>query len=228
MGILARGLACAVLLCAIGACGGDTPGATPSPAVPSPATPAPVVPPPAPAPLPAAPAPLTGRVTTEAGVPLANARVAIRPNPNSWFPSVSTNQAGEYRFENLTPGNTLVWAEALRFQPIERPVVVDGVNRLDFALGPLPQVSMSGLVQDADTLAPIARATVTFLASPGSFANDGTSTMSGADGRYRCDRVYTANSNIGITAPGYQEWCTGFHIDGETTRNFQLRRIGAS
>jgi len=87
---------------------------------------------------------LTGRVTTDAGAPLAGARVSIRPNPFSHSPSVYSNDVGEYRFESLTPGDTLITAEARRFQPIDKRVVVDGVNRLDFVLSALPRRIVNG------------------------------------------------------------------------------------
>src|SRR5947207_6969602 len=130
MGKSARTLAPAVFFCVFAACGGSTP----SPASPSPT--------PAPAPLPPAPAPLSGRVTTDTSARLAGARVSIRPSTGGYFPSVYTNDTGEYRFESLAPGDTLISAEALRFQSVDRRVVVDGVNRLDFVLSPLPQVVM--------------------------------------------------------------------------------------
>ncbi len=205
MKTMARGLAAAALLFSV-ACGSDAPTVTTSPT---------------------GPAALTGRVTTSGGTPLVGARVAIRPNPNTWSPSVITNATGEYRFENLPGGDTLVYAEAVQYEPIEKRVNVNGRNQLDFVLNRLAQVPMSGLVQDADTGAAIGGATVLFVMSPGSGANDGLSVMTGSDGMYRFDRVYTANSNVAITAPGYQEWRTGFHIYGPTTMNFQLRRIAA-
>ena len=136
MGRTARSLAPVVLSCVLVTCGGQ-----PSlPAAPS----ATAAPPPSPAPLPAGPAPLTGRVTTDAGAPLAGARVSIRPNPFSHSPSVYSNDVGEYRFESLTPGDTLITAEARRFQPIDKRVVVDGVNRLDFVLSALPRRIVNG------------------------------------------------------------------------------------
>ena len=49
--------------------------------------------------------------------------------------------------------------------------------------------------------------------------------MTNSQGEYRFDDVYTANSNLRVTAPGYGETRSGLRITGPTVLNFQLRRL---
>ena len=66
---------------------------------------------------------------------------------------------------------------------------------------------------------------MTFLLTPGSTDNAGRSTTTNSLGEYRFEDVYTSNSNLQVTAPGYGETRTGLHVSGPTLLNFQLRRI---
>jgi hypothetical protein len=104
-------------------------------------------------------------------------------------------------------------------------VVVNGSNRLNFVLRPTPQVTFRGVVQDAGTGAPIAGATVLFMLTPGATVNAGRSAVTNDRGEYQFDDVYTANSNLQVTAPGYGEERAGLRITGPTVLNFKLRRI---
>src|SRR5437867_8208856 len=122
MNTMARGLA-AALLCGIAGCGGDAKTTTTTVTSPSPS----------------ATASLTGLVTASTGAPIAGARVSIQPNPNTLNPSVLTDSDGTYRFDSLPVGDKLVHAEAARFDEAAGHVVVNGSNRLNFVLRPLPQ-----------------------------------------------------------------------------------------
>src|SRR6185436_7323141 len=77
-------------------------------------------------PSPSATVELTGVVTSSAGGPIDGARVSIQPNPNTLNPSVFTDANGTYRFPKLIPGDTMVHAEAARFEEAAGRVMVNG------------------------------------------------------------------------------------------------------
>lgn len=203
---VARVATAAALMCSLAACrGGDSTTTATSPS-------------------PSATVPLTGVVTSSAGGPIAGARVSIQPSANTLDPSVFTDSAGVYRFDKLIPGDTMVHAEAMRFDQAFGQVKVDGSNRLNFVLRPTLQTTLQGVVQDADTGAPIANATVTFMLTAGATDNAGRTTTTNAQGQYRFDDVYAANSNLSATAEGYGEARSGLRITGPASLNFQLKR----
>ena len=221
----AKRLVVALALITVVACGGSALDTAPSPS-PAPApepTPSPV-PVPAPSPPPAL-VTLRGTVTDESGAPMANAFVAIMIRPTTAHPATYTDANGRYALDGLDPGLKTVEARQWRYQTADREVNVDGVTSVNFAMQLLPQVTFGGVVSDADSGVPIPGATVTFFDSPGARDNAGLSTVSDSAGRYRFEKVYTANSNLSATARGYQEWRSGLHVFGDTVLDFQLRRV---
>jgi len=221
----AKRVAAALALLAVAACGGSAPDTAPSP------SPAPA-PQPAPSPVPVpAPAPpqalvtLRGVVRDEKGAPMPDAFVAIARTPTSFSPVTSTDANGAFAIGGIEPGLKVVEARQWRYQTIDREVYIDGVTSVNFAMQLLPQVTFSGIVSDADSGAPIPGASITFLDSPGARDNAGLSAVSDSAGRYRFEKVYTANSNFSVSASGYQEWRSGMHVFGDTVLDFQLRRV---
>ena len=176
-------------------------------------------------PSPTATVELTGIVSSSTGAPIAGARVSIQPNPNTLNPSVFTDASGIYRFEKLNPGDTLVHAEAAQFDEAAGRVMINGINHLNFTLRPSLQTTLQGTITDAATRAPIANATVTFMLTPGATVNAGRTTTTDAQGQYRFDGVFAANSNLSVTAEGYGEERSGLRITGPTVLNFQLKRV---
>jgi hypothetical protein len=171
---------------------------------------------------------LTGVVTDEAGAPIRDVSVRLLLNPTTSIPSAftTTNERGEYRLERLPAGNVLVQASTWRYSIATVPITLTGANAVNIRLSPLTQIVLSGVVQNADTGAPIGGAVITFLDGPGARDNAGFTTTAGSDGRYRFDKIYTANSNLAVTAPGFQEWRQGMNITSETTTlNLQLRPL---
>ena len=156
---------------------------------------------------------------------MPDAFVAIMRSPTSVGPSTYTDAKGTYAIGGIEPGLKTVQARQWRYQTVNREVNVDGVTSVNFAMQLLPQVVFTGVVSDADNGRPIPGATIIFLDTPGARDNAGLTTTTTSEGRYRFDKVFTANSNLSVTADGYQEWRDGFHIYGETTMNFQLRPI---
>ena len=219
----AKRVAAALALLAIAACGGSAPDTAPSP------SPAPA-PQPAPSPVPA-PAPpqalvtLRGIVRDEKGAPMPDAFVAIARTPTSFSPVTYTDANGAFAIGGIEPGLKVVEARQWRYQTIDREVYIDGVTPVNFSMQLLPQVTFSGIVSDADSGAPIPGAVVTFLDSPGARDNAGLTAVSDGAGRYRFEKVYTANSNFSVSAGGYQEWRNGMHVFGDTVLDFQLRRL---
>jgi hypothetical protein len=167
-----------------------------------------------------------GTVVDEKGAPMPNAFVAIMRSPTSAGPNTYSDANGAYAIGGVDPGLKVVEARQWRYQTVDREVDVDGVTPVNFAMQLLPQVTFSGIVSDADSGAPIPGATVTFLDTAGARDNAGLSTVSDSGGRYRFEKVYTANSNLSATARGFQEWRTGLHVYGDTVLNFQLRALG--
>ncbi len=166
---------------------------------------------------------LRGVVTDETGMPIGGAFVGIMPNPNTTHPSTVTNAQGEYRLDGLQKGTLTVRATAFRRAEVVTQVIADGVTPFNVRMPLLPRVTLSGVVSDIDTGVPIPDATVRFLEAPGSLDNAGFAAVSGADGRYRFDAVFPSNSNLAVTAPGYQEWRFGMRITGDTTLGLPLR-----
>ena len=156
---------------------------------------------------------------------MVNAFVAVMRSPTSALLVTYTDASGAYAIDGGGAGVKNVEARQWRYATITRDVNVDGVTRVNFAMQLLPQVTFSGIVSDADGGAPIPGATVTFLDTAGARDNAGLSTVSDSAGRYRFEKVYTANSNLSATARGYQERRTGLHVFGDTVLNFQLRRV---
>jgi len=221
----AKRVAAALALLLIVACGGSPPDTAPSP------SPAPA-PQPAPSPVPVpAPAPpqalvtLRGIVRDEKGAPMPDAFVAIARSPTSFGPVTYTDANGAFAIGGIEPGLKVVEARQWRYQTIDREVYIDGVTPVNFSMQLLPQVTFSGVVSDADSGAPVPGAVVRFLDSPGARDNAGLTAVSDSTGRYRFEKVYTANSNFSVSAGGYQEWRNGLHVFGDTVLDFQLRRV---
>jgi len=156
---------------------------------------------------------------------MPNAFVAIMRSPTSAGPNTYSDANGAYAIGGVESGLKIVEVRQWRYQTVDREVNVDGATPVNFAMQLLPQVTFSGVVSDADSGAPIPGATVTFLDSPGARDNAGLTAVSDSTGRYRFEKVYTANSNFSVSAGGYQEWRNGLHVFGDTVLDFQLRRV---
>src|SRR5690348_4240172 len=84
------------------------------------------------APLPAAVS-LTGTVSAQSGAKLADATVSILDGANA-LRFVKTNAAGDYRFDNLTPGNANLSAVKNGYEERVTGLFVDGNNKANFIL----------------------------------------------------------------------------------------------
>jgi len=139
---------------------------------------------------------------------------------------VTTAADGSFQLDNLTLGVTVTLRVAkVPYQDYETEFVVKESNAITITLHVLQKTTVSGIVHDVDTGAPISGAKLVFENSPGAFVNAGIQAVSGSDGRYRFDDIYVGNANIKTGASGYNEWVRGLNISGPTTLDFDLRRI---
>lgn len=79
---------------------------------------------------------LSGRVTDQQGANVSGATVTLHSRDNRLVTSSSTNTAGGYRFERLTPGEYILSVEAPGFARDARPVRLEpsGATTLDISL----------------------------------------------------------------------------------------------
>jgi hypothetical protein len=112
---------------------------------------------------------------------------------------------------------------------MESPIMVDGLTSVSFVLQPLPKVTLSGIVADIDTGAPIPGATVVVLSDITTTVPDdwGRSVTTDSSGRYVFDNMTTGNANLSATASGYQERRDGVNTSVRNALNFGLRRLPA-
>jgi len=110
---------------------------------------------------------LSGRITTKAGLPAANARVTVRPSPDSGIPlqaqrTVLSNEAGEYVADRLFPGPHVVSAES---PPGTPPAMARGEVNVTEGTGYLaltlePAATLSGQLVFEDAGDPVAAAEI--------------------------------------------------------------------
>lgn len=131
---------------------------------------------------------LSGFVRTEAGAPVANARVAVESvvGDDRRVRVEVTTSAGAFAFRNLEAGPARVVARHPSWQPTALPVVVVGQQeQVEVRVARPALAPLRGVVVDVDARAPVADAVVELLPTnvqPG-FA-DPLVARTGADGRF--------------------------------------------
>ncbi len=164
---------------------------------------------------PSQPGGISGLVTDSVtGNPIVGARVWARGDRIHCSGSAVTNENGEYVIGNLIPGSYRVTATAQSYAPKTYPepvVVVEGqiTPNINFALAPFvpPQPgSISGIVTDKNTGAPIANAVVMAATmrrrhhpGPG-FAR----AITGPDGTYTIENLLPGEYRVMAHAIGYE------------------------
>ena len=132
---------------------------------------------------------LYGYVTTPAGTPVANARVAVEsvPGDNRRVEARTTGGDGRYLFAKLAPGPVRVVARHDAWQPTAQPAVVVGDQRLvSLAFARPAQPPLRGRVVSAVTQQPVAGALVQLLPLNGKLGLvDPFSVRTGADGAFQ-------------------------------------------
>jgi hypothetical protein len=170
-------------------------------------------------------------VRDDGGVPVVGAgvRALVGRAP---FADARTNADGSFQLANLTLGLTvIVHVTKVPYQDSDTQFVVAPSNTLSITLHVLQQATMSGIVQDVETGAPIPGARVRFQTNVPS-ANSGIETMAGPDGRYVFDHLYVQAGvrldqfdEVVASADGFRDWVTPVSISGSTTMNVTLRKI---
>ncbi|MBM3974436.1 MAG: carboxypeptidase regulatory-like domain-containing protein [Planctomycetes bacterium] len=131
---------------------------------------------------------LAGVVRTEAGAPVANARVAVESvvGDNRRVRVEVTTTAGEFVFRNLEAGPARVVARHPSWQPTALPVVVVGQQeQVEVRVARPALAPLRGVVVDVAARAPVEGAEVELFptnAQPGLV--DPLATRTGADGRF--------------------------------------------
>jgi protocatechuate 3,4-dioxygenase beta subunit len=109
---------------------------------------------------------LFGFVATDAGSPVANARVALEsvPAEERRVAVAITNAEGRYRFANVAAGPVRLVVRHEAWQPrILSPVVVGDLRRVDLKFDRPAMAPLRGRVTSAATLGPVADAVVELL-----------------------------------------------------------------
>jgi hypothetical protein len=122
--------------------------------------------------LPEMTATLSGTVLSASGVPIEGATVRVLDGL-SVGTAVTTDAAGQYRFERLPRTNTNFSATAANHVEDRRGVRVDGSATLDFMLEPTPLFTRSGTGNDVFDLPP----SITRVRIQGRWNGTGTSTF---------------------------------------------------
>ncbi len=132
--------------------------------------------------------PLDGFVTTAAGAPVANARVAIESVPGDSRRAVvrTTAANGRYSFTNLPAGPVRIVARHDSWQPASQPAVVVGNERVaNLRFARATQPPLRGRVVSAATQQPLDNALVELLPLSGKLGLvDPQSVRTGADGTF--------------------------------------------
>ena len=157
---------------------------------------------------------LRGRVTdARTGAPVAVFAVALWKRDGLRFaetvaPASFINLAGEYEIGGLEPGTYEATALAAGYAPSEYSVsqIADGPAQADFALR--PGASISGMVRDATTSAPVAGADIAIEGRRGNApdlpaAPSSPSAETGADGRFLLEHVPPDAMSLSVSKEGY-------------------------
>jgi len=152
---------------------------------------------------------LTGvvRASGPASAVVASARLEISAGQNAGRFTTS-NQNGEYRFDDLAAGDTDLFVSATGYLPTSRRVTIGTQPTADFTLSPDPAFTTSGRIEDA--LAGTGLADITI-------AVDGLSpAVSGADGAFqvRSDSSSTLTRVATFRGPGAVERQAGLKVPG--------------
>ncbi|MDY0344850.1 MAG: carboxypeptidase regulatory-like domain-containing protein [Lentimicrobium sp.] len=150
----------------------------------------------------------SGMVTDPEGEPIAGASVTIDPLNITTL----TDSTGNYAMPYVPEGTYPTTADKYTYQAVTSDLeVVTGQNTvLDFVIGQLALINISGLITANDTDEPVEGAFVTLSG----FAN--YTTTSGEDGNFLFENVYSQNNySLIIEADGYETYIVPVQIELE-------------
>ncbi len=170
---------------------------------------------------------MTGTVTNAAsGAPVAGAYIDILGGVRTAVPFTYTDANGQFRFDQILIGDTTFRIRAVGYNEQRATVFIDGTTRASVAIEPLPVTTLSGIVTNANTGAPVRNAAVQVIQSSGGIGHPTRqpSVTTDANGAYRFPAVFASNTIIAVVAQGYAEARAGVSIsaDGSSTLNFAL------
>ncbi|MBL8753524.1 MAG: carboxypeptidase regulatory-like domain-containing protein, partial [Planctomycetes bacterium] len=148
---------------------------------------------------------LFGFVTTDAGSPVANARVALEsvPAEERRVAVAITNAEGRYRFANVAAGPVRLVARHEAWQPrILSPVVVGDLRRVDLKFDRPAMAPLHGRVTSAATFGPVADAVVELLPLNARLGlADPVSARTGPDGAFMVPGLARGNMRLIVRHP---------------------------
>jgi protocatechuate 3,4-dioxygenase beta subunit len=148
---------------------------------------------------------LFGFVTTDAGSPVANARVALEsvPGEERRVAVALTNAEGRYRFANVAGGPVRLVVRHDTWQPrILSPVVVGDLRRVDVKLDRPAMAPLRGRVTSAATFGPVAGAVVELLPINARLGlADPVTARTGADGTFVVAGLVRGNMRLVVRHP---------------------------
>jgi len=149
---------------------------------------------------------VSGTVNDPEGLPVEGATVTIDPLKIT----VSTDASGNYDMPYVPAGSYPATASKYTYQPVSQNLeVVFGENtELDFVIGQLALVTVSGIVLANDSGEPVENAMITLSG----FASYTTAT--GATGDFMIENVYSqSNYSLMIEADGYETYIMPLQIE---------------
>ena len=158
---------------------------------------------------------LFGFVTTDAGSPVANARVALEsvPTEERRAAVAITNAEGRYRFANVPAGPVRLVARHEAWQPRTlSPIVVGDLRRVDLSFDRPAMAPLRGRVTSAATFGPIEGALVELLPLSSKLGlADPASARTGRDGTFLIAGLGRGNMRLVVRHPEH-----GFVLRTET------------
>ncbi|MBM3962827.1 MAG: carboxypeptidase regulatory-like domain-containing protein, partial [Planctomycetes bacterium] len=159
---------------------------------------------------------LDGVVLTEAGAPLANARVAVEAvvGDDRRARVAVTTSAGAFRFTNLEAGPARLVARHPSWQPAVLPVVVVGEQpRVSLRVARPTLAPVRGIVLSVETRAPVPDAVIELLpANSRAGLADPLTARTGADGRFTITGIGRGVMRLVVRHPGFGAVARGVQV----------------
>lgn len=169
------------------------------------------------------PGTLTGRVTTNSGLPIPGAALTVRESNSDVVVSRTvTDDNGNYVVSNLQPGNYAVTAAADDFQLENSGVIINSgqVSTVNFSLSPNP-ATITGTIINEATGEPIVGAAieVRILDLNG---NQIAATFSDTNGTYTIQNLAPGTYTVVVSAPDFQTNSASVTLTAGETENVSI------
>jgi hypothetical protein len=165
---------------------------------------------------------ISGTVTDTALTPINGAQIDVS-NAITGLPinSATTNSTGDYSVDvGAIPTLMVVNASEGSYTPQSTPIFVDDNKTINFALGPIQSVILSGYVRD-NASSPLNNADVVVKQGGATF----TQTNTNAAGYYSVNVIDADSYDVTASLTGYDSSTESITISGNTAQDFTLTLI---